>query len=190
MIHNAVRKTWGVAVSIAGMLAMTGVTAVPAVASGTVTQVITCPTNNSLTATIADMTLQPVAYTGTNQESPGTITLTAAELGCAGQGWNVTVQASDWIRQSGGSAIPANAFTLTQVENPATLSGQSINPVGGPRLVNNLGTLNLSRKVLQANAGFGLGSYSQVLGVKLTIPPTALPGTYTSVVTTTITTGP
>jgi hypothetical protein len=184
------RKVWGSVIGLASALALAAVAVMPAYAAGTVTQVILCPTSNSLTATIADMTLQPVTYTATNQESPGTITLTAAELGCAGQGWNVTVQASDWVRQSGGPAIPANAFALTQVEDPSTLSGQGVNPVGGPMLVNNLGTLNLSRKVLQANVGFGLGSYSQVLGVKLTIPPTALPGTYTSVVTTTITTGP
>ena len=190
MTRFPVRKMWGPVVSLAGALALSALTIFPASAAGTVTQVINCPTTNSLTATIADMTLQPVTYSATVQESPGTITLTAAELGCAGQGWNVTVQASDWARQNGGPAISANAFTLTQVANPAAVSGQGINALGGPKLVNNVGTLNLSRKVLQANAGYGLGSYAQVLGVKLTIPDTALPGTYRAVVTTTISTGP
>ena len=156
-----------------------------------VTQVINCGGGgNSLAASAADLALDAATFSTVAQDSQVNLTLSATQNGCAGQGWNVTVQASDWIRESGGSAIPANAFMLTQAEIPATLSGQTINAVGGPRLVNNLGTLNLSRKVLQANAGFGLGSYSQVLGVKLTIPTTALPGTYTSVVTTTITTGP
>lgn len=173
-----------------GALVVSAATAISVPAAGTVTQVINCPTSNSLTATIADMTLQPVTYTAGVQESPGTITLTAAELGCAGQGWNVTVQASEWARENGGPAISANAFALTQVANPAAVSGQGINALGGPKLVNNVGTLNLSRKVLQANAGYGLGSYSQVLGVKLTIPATALPGTYKAVVTTTISTSP
>ncbi len=70
------------------------------------------------------------------------------------------------------------------------MSGQVIDAIGGPKLVNEVGTLNQSRKVLPANAGYGLGSYSQVLGVKLTIPAVALPGTYRAIMTTTITTGP
>jgi hypothetical protein len=164
-------------------------TVVPAFA-GTVTQVINCPSTNSLAANVADLTLSPVSYSATSQESPGTITITAAEIGCAGQGWNVTMQTSDWTRQDGSSTIPANAFALTQVTNPASVSGQGIDAIGGPKLVDNVGTLNQPRKILQANAGYGLGSYSQVLGVKLTVPATALPGTYKSVVTTTITTGP
>ena len=154
------------------------------------TQVITCPTPNSLTATIADMTLAPVTYSETSQDSAGTMTITAAEVGCAAQGWNVTVQSSDWTHLDGGPAIPASAFSVTQVETPASVSGQGIDAFGGPRQVNNVGSLNQSRKVLQAQPGYGLGAYSQVLGVKLTIPGTALPGTYKSVVTTTITTGP
>jgi hypothetical protein len=136
------------------------------------------------------MTLTPTNYSAATQESPGTITITAAEAGCAAKGWNVTVQSTDWGRLEGGPSIPASAFTLTDVASPAPVSGQGIDAVGGPKLVNNVGSLNQSRKVLQANIGYGLGLYSQVLGVKLTIPATALPGTYKSVVTTTITTGP
>lgn len=183
------RGMWRRFVSLTGAMVLGMATVIPAMA-GTVTQVITCPTPNSLTATIADMALAPVSYSEASQDSPGTITITAAETGCAGQGWNVTVQSSDWVRQDGVSTIPASAFSLTQAESPDPLSGQGIDAIGGPRQVNNIGTLNQSRKVLQANPGFGLGSYSQVLGVKLTIPGTALPGTYRSVVTTTITTGP
>ena len=108
-------------------------------------QVINCPTSNSLTATIADMTLQPVTYAAALRRAQEQSTLTAAELGCAGQGWNVTVQASDWARTNGGPVIPADAFTLTQVANPAAFSGQGINALGGPKLVNNVGTLNLSQ---------------------------------------------
>lgn len=189
MARTSVSGTLRQLVGLAGALALSLATVIPAMA-GTVTQVINCPTTNSLATNIADMTLAPVSYSEATQESPGTMTITAAEAGCAGKGWNVTLQTSDWTRQDGGLAIPANAFSLTQVTNPAFVSGQGIDAIGGPKLVNTVGTLNQPRKVLQANAGFGLGSYSQVLGVKLTIPSTALPGTYKAVVTTTITTGP
>lgn len=158
--------------------------------AGTVTQVITCGSSNSLSASVADLALHELSVSAVSQESPGTLTLTAAETGCAGQGWNVTIQATDWTRQGGGASFPASALSLEQVTNPAQLSGQGIDTFGGPKLVNELGTLDHSRKVLQAGQGFGLGAYTQVLGVKLTIPAVAPAGAYQTVVTTTITAGP
>jgi hypothetical protein len=173
-----------------GALALSVATIVPAVAAGTVTQVINCGGGNSLAASIADMTLTPVNFSTAAQDSPGTLTLSAAENGCAAQGWNVTIQASAWARDGGGTPIPDTAFALTQVSNPSVVSGQGIDNNGGPKPVNSLGVLNQSRKVLHANAGYGLGSYAQNLGVKLTIPAITLPGTYKTTVTTTITAGP
>lgn len=173
-----------------GAIAIMAAAAMPATAAGTVTQVIQCGGSNSLSASVADMTLQQVNFSASAQESQGNLTLSAAEAGCAAQGWNVTMQASDWAKDGGGTAIPANAFALTQVSNPSYVSGQQIDGNNGPKLVNELGVLSQSRKVLQAKAQYGVGSYSQVLGVRLTIPAVTLPGTYKTTVTTTITTGP
>jgi hypothetical protein len=164
-------------------------TAIPALA-GTVTQVINCGSSNSLSAQIADLSLNAMTVSTAAQESSGALTLTATETGCGGQGWNVTIQAASWTRQDGGATIPASALSLTQVANPAPVAGQGIDSTGGPKLVNELGTLDHSRKVLQANQGFGLGSYTQVLGVKLTIPAVTPSGAYQTIVTTTITAGP
>lgn len=186
--HTAVRNR---VLAMAGAVALSLATIVPAFAAGTVTQVINCGgSGNSLAASIADMTLTAVNFSTVAQDSQGNLTLTAAENGCAAQGWNVTIQASAWARDGGGTAIPDTAFALTQVANPAVVSGQGIDNNGGPKSVNSIGVLNQSRKVLQATQGYGLGSYSQNLGVKLTIPAVTLPGTYKTTVTTTITTGP
>ncbi|MFT4041317.1 MAG: hypothetical protein QM692_24255 [Thermomicrobiales bacterium] len=173
-----------------GVFAFMAAAAMPAMAAGSVTQVIQCGGSNSLSASVADMTLQQVNFSASAQDSSGNLTLSAAEAGCAAQGWNVTIQASDWAKDGGGTAIPASAFALTQVSNPSYVSGQQIDANNGPKLVNTLGVLSQSRKVLQANAQYGVGSYAQVLGVKLTIPAVTLPGTYKTTVTTTITTGP
>ena len=189
MARTPARGTWGRLLGLAGALALSVATAIPALA-GTVTQVINCGSTNSLSARIADLSLSAMNVSTAAQESPGTLTLTATETGCGGQGWNVTIQAATWTRQGGGATIPASALSLTQVANPAPVSGQGVDTIGGPKLVNELGTLDHSRKVLQANQGYGLGSYTQVLGVKLTIPAVIPSGAYQTVVTTTITAGP
>lgn len=183
----------GQLLGLAGALLLGGasLSPAPAAAAGVVTQVITCGgSGNSLAASVADLTLNAATFSTAAQDSQGNLTLSAAENGCAAQGWKVTIQASAWAREGGGTAIPANAFALTQTTNPQQVSGQPIDPNNGPKLVNELGTLDQSRKVLNANAGYGLGAYTQTLGVKLTIPAVTLPGTYKTTITTTITTAP
>jgi hypothetical protein len=177
--------------ALAGAVALSLATIIPAFAAGTVTQVINCGASaNSLAASIADMSLTAVNFSTVAQDSQGNLTLSATENGCAAKGWNVTIQASEWVKDGGGTAIPDTAFALTQVANPTVVSGQGIDNNGGPKPDNSIGVLNQSRKVLHANQGYGLGSYAQNLGVKLTIPAVTLPGTYKTTVTTTITTGP
>lgn len=186
-----VAMKFGRMVGLAGALLVSVATVTPAFAAGTVTQVINCGGNgNSLSANIADLNLTAATFSTSQQDSQGILALVAGEAGCAAKGWNVTVQASDWAKQEGGAGIPASNFALTQVTNPTVKSGQGIDNHGGPRAVNETGTLNQSRKVLQANPGYGLGTYEQNLNVKLTIPAYTLPGTYKTTVTTTITAAP
>ncbi|CAN5461824.1 hypothetical protein BH20CHL6_BH20CHL6_15370 [soil metagenome] len=53
-----------------------------------------------------------------------------------------------------------------------------------------VGTLDSARKVVQANAGYGEGTYTQDLGVSLLIPAQSRAGTYTGTLTTTISAAP
>lgn len=189
--QTAVAGTRKRVIALAGAVVLSLATFMPTFAAGTVTQVINCGgSGNSLAASIADMNLNAVNFSTVAQDSQGNLNLAAGENGCAAKGWNVTIQASEWVKDGGGTAIPDTAFALTQVTNPNVVSGQGIDSNGGPKSVNSIGVLNQSRKVLQATPGYGLGSYSQVLGVKLTIPAVTLPGTYKTTVTTTIQTGP
>lgn len=189
--QTAVAGTRKRVIALAGAVVLSLATFMPTFAAGTVTQVINCGgSGNSLAASIADMNLNAVNFSTVAQDSQGNLNLAAGENGCAAKGWNVTIQASEWVKDGGGTAIPDTAFALTQVANPNVVSGQGIDSNGGPKSVNSIGVLNQSRKVLQATPGYGLGSYSQVLGVKLTIPAVTLPGTYKTTVTTTIQTGP
>ena len=52
------------------------------------------------------------------------------------------------------------------------------------------GTLDVARKVLYANAGYGKGTYTQSLPVTLTVPGMSLAGSYAATFTVTVSVGP
>jgi hypothetical protein len=145
-------------------------------------------------ASIADLTLPAVTYSHTDQTASGTMTLTAEDTSGTGAGWNVTVQSSAFAYSgaNGGSSIPAANFSITAGDPPTLASGQAIDPTGGPKVppTNSTGTLDVARKTLHAEAGFGQGTYTQALDVSLTIPALSRAGTYTATLTVTIAAGP
>jgi len=166
----------------------------PALAANEVTQAIT---GSGLTASVADLTLPSVAYQNGAHNVTGTMILTADDSTGSGAGWNVTIQSSDflWVgTANGGIDIPAIKFALTSAAGPVLVAGQ---PIGaalstGPQVppTSPIGTLNTPRKTLVATAAYGAGTYTQSLGVTLTIPAQSRVGVYTGTLTTTITSAP
>lgn len=148
----------------------------------------------ALSASVANLTLPPVTFSHDPQVSSGTMTLTATDNTVVGLGWNVTIQASTFVYSgpNNGTNIAASSFALTSAAAPVLVSGQAIDATNGPKVpaASPLGTLDVSRKVLQANLLYGVGTYTQALGVSLTIPAQARAGTYTTSLTTTISVGP
>jgi hypothetical protein len=148
----------------------------------------------ALSASVANFTLPPVTFSHDPQVSSGTMTLTATDTAVVGLGWNVTIQASAFVYSgpNNGTDIAASSFALTSAADPVWISGQAIDPTNGPKVpaASPLGTLNVARKVIQANGLYGVGTYTQALGVSLMIPAQARAGTYTTSLTTTISTGP
>ncbi|MDP9482060.1 MAG: hypothetical protein M3P84_02430, partial [Chloroflexota bacterium] len=163
----------------------------PALGANEVTQAIT---GSGLTASVADLTLTSVAYQNSAHTVTGTMILTADDSTGSAAGWNVTIQSSDFIwvgTANGGIDIPAIRFALTTAAAPAFVAGQ---PIGaalstGPQVppTSPIGTLNTPRKTLVATAAYGSGTYTQSLGVSLTIPAQSRVGVYTGTLTTTIT---
>jgi len=148
----------------------------------------------ALSASVANLTLPAVTFANTAQTTSGTLILTASDTGPIPLGWNVTIQASTFIYSgsNGGTNIPASSFSLTSAAAPVLVSGQAIDPTGGPKVpaASPVGPLDVARKVLQANLLYGVGAYTQSLGVTLAIPAQARTGTYTTSLTTTISSGP
>ena len=187
------RLAIGLATSALLMAAAVG----PTLAVDTVTQTIT---GSGLTASVADLGLTAVPYQNAARAVTGTMVLTAADnTGAASPaGWNVTIQSSAFVWSSqilGGTDIPASAFALTSADAPvAGLDSQAVSVAAatGPQVpaATPFGTLDTARKVLHATAGYGAGTYTQNLGVTLTIPALSRVGTYTGTLTTTITSAP
>jgi WxL domain surface cell wall-binding len=184
------RLVLGIGLSALASTALAG----PAFGANTVVQAIT---GNGLTASVADLTLASVAYQNAAHNVNGTMTLTADDSTGSGAGWNVTIQASafGWVgTANGGTDIPASDFALTSAAAPTMIAGQPVDAAlsTGPQVppTSPLGTLDTPRKILVATAAYGAGTYSQVLGVSLTIPGQSRVGVYTSTLTTTITSAP
>ena len=190
MRHLAHVKKLAIGLSAGSLLALT---IAGAGAIDTVTQQVT---PGALTASIADLNMAAVAYSHTQQAQSGTMVLTVDDSTGSDAGWNVTVQASDFIFDdvvANGADIPASGFTLQSAGQPVVSVGQAVDPSNGPMVpVTSPDGLSLdaARKVVQANAGYGKGEYTQDLGVELQIPAQALAGTYTSTLTVTESSAP
>jgi hypothetical protein len=182
------------AVAAGAALLLIGSLAGSAFAANTVTVAIT---GSGLTASIADLTLTSVAYQNAAHDVTGTMVLTADDSTGSGAGWNVTVQSSafTWVgTANGGTDIPAAKLALTSAAAPTAVAGQAVSVAlsTGPQVppTSPIGTLDTARKVLVATAAYGAGTYSQALGVTLTIPSQSRVGVYTGTLTTTITSAP
>lgn len=151
-------------------------------------------TGGTRTASIADLALPGVSYSHSNQTNSGTMVLTVDDSSATGDGWNVTVQAGNFVYSgdNAGTDIPAANFALTAAATPVSTAGQTIDVTGGPKVpsVSPVGALDTARKVIQADVGYGQGTYTQDLSVDLTVPGQSRAGTYTGTLTTTITAAP
>jgi len=177
-----------------GLAAVAALLAIAPVAA--VNQVTQAVTPGTRSASVADLALPSVAYSHSAQTSSGSMTLTADDSTGSNLGWNVTVQSSAFVYSgaNSGTSIPAANFALTSAAAPVMTAGQAVDPlgVGGPKVpvISPVGTLDTARKTVQAQALFGNGTYTQALGVTLTIPAGSAAGTYTGTITTTVAAAP
>ena len=191
MNHISVRR---LALGLGAGALLVATAAVPAFAANTVIQAIT---GSGLTASVADLTLTSVAYQNAAHDVSGTMVLTADDSTGSGAGWNVTIISSAFVwvgTANGGIDIPAAKFALTSAAAPTLVAGQAVSATAatGPQVpaTSPLGTLDTARKTLAATAAYGAGTYTQALGVTLTIPAQSRVGVYTGTLTTTITSAP
>lgn len=144
---------------------------------------------------IWDAPLAEQTYSHALQTRTADITLSVDDSTGSGAGWNVTVQSTVLDFTANGDTdldIPASALLVTSAAAPEYGAGQAIDNDNGPRVpaaVTNL-SLEQARMVLQAAPDYGLGEYTQALGVKLDIPAQARAGSYSGNIIVTLTAGP
>ena len=177
-------------VAVAGL--SVGVLAPSAFAADSVTQSVAAGTR---TASVANLAMAGVNYSHSAQTNTGSMTLTADDSTGSGEGWNVTVLSSAFVysgTSANGSDIAATNFSLSSAAAPVSTAGQAVDATNGPKVptISPVGTLDTARKVVQANASYGLGTYTQALGASLTVPAQSRAGTYTGTLTTTIAAAP
>jgi hypothetical protein len=174
-------------------LSLAALSAVPAAhAQNGVTFGIT--SDGSLSASLANISLTPLAFAYTEQAQTGDMTLSAIDTTGLGNGWNVTIRSSN-LTYTGQSASAADVPLLA--ENlligtpvaPTLVVGMPVSAEFGPKLVAG-GTLDTARKVIQSTVGHGLGEYTQGLPLNLTVPAYTRTGSYSGTLTVTITEGP
>ena len=188
-LHSS-RRSLSIVLAVTATMAL----ALPVAAADSVTQAVTAGTR---TASVADLTLASVAYSHSARTSTGSMTLTADDSTGSGAGWNVTVLSSAFAHSGTDRTkdISAANFALTTAAAPVRTAGQAINVTAGngpavPTTPSPIGTLDSARKVVQAGVGYGQGTYTQALGVSLTIPAYSAAGTYTGTLTTSIIAAP
>jgi hypothetical protein len=188
-IHFLRPRRLGSNVLLAASIALSST--VPAFAIDSVTQTLTA---GSLSASVADATMTSSVVQHSAHTTAGTMILTVDDSTGSGDGWNVTISTSPFVYSgtNGGTNIPAANFVLTSAATPVMTSGQGVDGTGGPKVPASSPLLDLgtARKVIQANVGFGQGTYTQSLGVSLLIPADSRAGAYTGTLTTTSASAP
>ena len=177
--------------TLAGVL-LTAALAGSAAAANTVTQTVN---GGTLTASVADLTLGAVTVTHATQPSTGSLTLTADDSTGKALGWNVTILSSAMAYSgtygtSPANDIPAANLALGTPATPVMTAGQAVDVTNGPKVVGTGGALNAAIKVINANAVYGMGTYTQTLPLTLTVPANPRQGTYTATLTITVSSGP
>ena len=192
MTRNPIQRRLALGLGVSALLLAT--VAGPAFAADSVTLAVT---GSGLTASVADLALTSVPYQNASHNVTGSMLLTADDSTGSGAGWNVTIMSSAlvWVgTANGGTNIPAANFALTSAAAPTMIAGQVVSVAAstGPQVppTSPFGTLDTPRKTLVATAAYGSGTYSQALGVTLTIPAMSRVGVYTGTLTTTITSAP
>jgi hypothetical protein len=100
-------------------------------------------------------------------------------------GWHVMLTLPDLV--NGGSTIPASTMTMTAPVVTPSGGADPTNVVGHA----SAGNFAAGEKIVTASAGFGDGTYLvSPQPVQLTVPVTALAGTYTSAATIGVVSGP
>ncbi|MDZ4824909.1 MAG: hypothetical protein SGJ13_00395 [Actinomycetota bacterium] len=131
----------------------------------------------------------PITLNGTRQQSTLTIIpFTVEDSTGSAAGWHVLLTVPDLINPAGATHTIAASTITMQVPVVAAIGTSSLTGVTGAATA---GALATGEKIVVATATNGMGMYSvSTQPLKVTVPVTALAGTYASVGTIATVSGP
>ncbi len=184
-VHTIEVRGTDAAGNIGAWVALTGGLNVTATPAGAVQASVTIQGGN-LTNTAQNVVFGNVALSGADQTVAATAaTWQAKDARGTGDGWNVTLSSSNF---TGAGTINVANFKMRQLQAAITLVSGSTAPTSLVTTFQSLGTLPL--KVLQATGGAGMGTYDYIPDFQLTVPASAVAGSYTANVTVSVNSGP
>lgn len=142
-----------------------------------------------LTAVFTAATLSPRPFSNSTQTSTGTLNLVVEDSRGTNAGWNVSVIAAAFlpVAPTTGPAIGTAGFTYV-TPHSAVIAVTGVTT--GVSNAGATGSLVGAHVPLNAQIGSGTGDYIAPLNVALDIPAAQPIGTYRSILTVTIATGP
>lgn len=144
-------------------------------------------------ASTTDLVLPAVYADNEAWQTAGMVTLWADDSSGTGDGWTVTVQAGAFACTDCEipSSLPASSLSAFYTQPVEVAAGQAIDEVAGPHTgANSLGSLDVARPLMAADAGAGMGTYSETVGLLLNVPAFTMAGTYSTTLTVSITAAP
>lgn len=175
--------------ALLGATLMMGSFAGPASAEDAVGGQITA---GALDASFADFAFANTLYSFSAQNVTDASTLTVSDESGTAAGWHVTVEASDLTANGATDVINDENLTFTALGTPADVAGQPRHVTDGPNSVPaGVGqTLDAPVEIVDANAGYGEGEYTQAATLQVSIPAMQDSGVYSGTLLVTATAGP
>ncbi|MBO9534848.1 MAG: WxL domain-containing protein [Solirubrobacteraceae bacterium] len=160
-------------------------------ATGTAT--VTGGTLSFINSTPANVTFPGVTLNGSDQTVAQTQALDISDGTGSAAGWNVT--ATSTLFTSGANTLPAGSTTLASTPSVAcdpSVSCTVASPTGMtyPYTLPSAAVAPPATKMYNAAAATGLGAQTVTPNWQLTVPASAIPGTYTSTWTFSLVSGP
>jgi WxL domain surface cell wall-binding len=127
------------------------------------------------------------------QLSSYTLPITVIDARGSGSGWNLAITSTNFTITNGKGQLPANASSISKVTASCGSNSTCTNPIDNvsyPLVVPAGTTPPPAVKFFNAKLSTGLGKFSLVMMVNVTIPASAISGTYTSTILLTIANGP
>ena len=145
----------------------------------------------SLSQTPQNINFPGVTLTGADQTVSDTdvTNWSAADSTGTGAGWHINISAANFIKQGDATKTIAVAnFKVRVTDANITLVDGNTKPTSSITAYTSLS--GTAQALMSAASGNGMGNYTYVPDFQLTIPAETYAGTYTSVVTVAIVSGP